>query len=58
LKSGRAIDRTQVRATILRLEFHGWSRHRNTSAPWDAAHDCVATHLALVESAIAKEVGL
>jgi hypothetical protein len=58
LKSGRAIDRTQVRATILGLEFHGWSRHRNASAPWDAAHDCVATHLALVESAIAKEVGL
>jgi hypothetical protein len=58
LKSGRAIDRTQVRATILGLEFHGWSRHRNASAPWDAAHDCVATHLALVESAIGKEVGL
>ncbi len=58
LTSGRAIDRTQVRAMILGLEFHGWSRHRNASAPWDAAHDCVATHLALVESAIAKEVGL
>jgi hypothetical protein len=58
LMSGRAIDRTQVRAKILGLEFHGWSRHRNVSVPWDAAHDCVATHLALVESAIAKEVGL
>ena len=58
LTSGRAIDRTQVRATIVGLEFHGWSRHRNASAPWDVAHDCVATHLALVESAIAKEVGL
>jgi len=58
LKNGRPIDRTQVRGTILGLEFHGWSRHRNASAPWVAAHDCVATHLALVESAIAKEVGL
>ena len=57
LTTGRPIDRTQVRANILGLEFHGWSRHRNASASWDSALDSVATHLALVESAIAKEVG-
>ncbi len=53
LVSGRAIDRTQPKATIRGAEFNGWSRHR----PWNPAVDNVVTQLALVESAIAKEVG-
>lgn len=57
LKSGRAIDRTQVSATILGMSFNGWSRHRGEQSKWNAASDNVSTHLALVESAIAKEVG-
>jgi Prokaryotic E2 family E/Multiubiquitin len=57
LKSGRAIDRTQVEATILGYNFNGWSRHRGALSKWDPAKDNVATHLALVESAIGKEVG-
>ena len=57
LTSGRPIDRTQVSAVICGTPFNGWSRHRSASAPWRPATDNVATHLALVESAIAKEVG-
>lgn len=58
LASGRAIDRTQVRAVIGGCEYHGWSRHRGPASPWNPATDNVVTHLALVESALAKEVGL
>jgi len=57
LTSGRPIDRTQVTATICGTPFNGWSRHRGPPAPWNPATDNVITHLALVESAIAKEVG-
>jgi hypothetical protein len=53
LVSGRAIDRTQPKAVIRGAEFNGWSRHR----PWNPAVDNVVTQLALVESAIAKEIG-
>ena len=57
LTSGRAIDRTQVSAVICGAPFNGWSRHRSQAAPWQPSTDNVVTHLALVESAIAKEVG-
>lgn len=57
LGSGRAIDRTQVSAVILGLPFNGWSRHRGAQSPWNPESDNVATHLALVESAMMKEVG-
>jgi hypothetical protein len=57
LTSGRPIDRTQVAAAICGTPFNGWSRHRGPPAPWNPATDNVITHLALVESAIAKEVG-
>ncbi|WP_315750675.1 MULTISPECIES: multiubiquitin domain-containing protein [unclassified Bradyrhizobium] len=56
LTSGRPIDCTQVAATIFGTPFNGWSRHRGPPAPWNPAFDNVITHLALVESAIAKEV--
>lgn len=57
LKSGRAIERTQVAADILGLAFNGWSRHRGAQSMWNPESDNVATHLALVESAMLKEVG-
>lgn len=57
LTTGRPIDRTQVAATICGTPFNGWSRHRGPPTPWNPATDNVITHLALVESAIAKEVG-
>ncbi len=53
LVSGRAIDRTNQAATIRGAAFNGWSRHR----PWNPAVDNVVTQLAMVESAIAKEIG-
>lgn len=56
LRSGRAIDRTQVSATINGTEFNGWSRHRQGQSQWIPASDNVITHLALVESAMLKEV--
>jgi hypothetical protein len=57
LKVGRAIDRTQVSANIQGQDFNGWSRHRGELSKWNPATDNVSTHLALVESALAKEVG-
>ncbi|WP_297447186.1 multiubiquitin domain-containing protein [Acidiferrobacter sp.] len=57
LTSGRAIDRTQVSATLLGAPFNGWSRHRGAQSRWSPVSDNVSTHLALVESAMAKETG-
>jgi len=57
LKSGREIDRTQMRGVLLGVEFHGWSRNRGPSAPWNATTDNVITQLALVDAALSKEVG-
>jgi hypothetical protein len=56
LHSGREIDRANVAASILGTPFIGWSRHRGAGSPWNPATDNVATHIALVESAIAKEI--
>lgn len=57
LASGQTIPKTQLRGSIFGLEFHGWSRHRGNTAPWDPATDNVVTHLGLVEAALTKEVG-
>ena len=56
LASGRVIECTQLRGTLLGVEFHGWSRNRGTT-PWNPAADNVATQLALADAAMAKEVG-
>jgi hypothetical protein len=53
LASGRPIAATQPTANIRKLGFGGWSRHR----AWNPAVDNVITQLALVESAIAREIG-
>jgi hypothetical protein len=57
LTSGSAIPSTQLRGTIRGREFHGWSRHRGAGDPWNPAKDNIATHFALVDAALAKEVG-
>jgi hypothetical protein len=57
LASGRAIACTHISATIFGTPFNGWSRHRGQGSPWNPVLDNVVTHLALVESALAKEVG-
>lgn len=56
LTSGHTIERTQLRGILLGVEFHGWSRNRGRSAPWNPAVDNVISHLTLVEAALAKEV--
>lgn len=57
LKSGRAIDCANIAATILNVPFNGWSRHRGPGSAWNPSSDNVITHLALVESALTKEIG-
>lgn len=57
LASGRAIECTHISATVHDIAFNGWSRHRGPGSPWNPTADNVSTHLALVESALAKEVG-
>jgi hypothetical protein len=57
LTSGRTIASTQLRGILLGVEFHGWSRNRGSAAPWDSTKDNVITQLALVETALNKEVG-
>jgi hypothetical protein len=57
LSSGRTIESTQLRGVLLGVEFHGWSRNRGAGAPWNPAIDNVVTQLALVDAALAKEVG-
>jgi hypothetical protein len=56
LSDSREIPSTQVRAIIQGVEFHGWSRHRGPASEWKIGIDNVVTHLALVESALQKEV--
>jgi hypothetical protein len=56
LASARAIANTQLRGTIFGKEFHGWSRNRGAVA-WNPANDNVVTQLALVDTALAREVG-
>lgn len=53
LQSGTTIPQTQQLETITSLPFQRWSRHRQ----WDAARDTLATHLALVDESLRREVG-
>jgi len=57
LCSGRMIDRANMAASVLGTPFIGWSRHRGPGSLWNPVTDNVATHIALVESALSKEVG-
>ncbi len=57
LSSGRTIESTQLRGVLLGVEYHGWSRNRGQGAPWNPITDNVVTQLALVDAALAKEVG-
>lgn len=57
LTSGREIPSTQVTSTLDGNVFQGWSRHRNEASKWDEHVDNVRTHMALVETCLAKELG-
>lgn len=56
LRSGGQIPATEYREDIRGQQFQRWSRHRGAGNQWSSSHDNVVTHLALVESAILKEV--
>lgn len=46
-----------MQQVIGNVPFQTWSRHRGQVSTWNPRRDNVSTHLALVESAVAKEVG-
>ncbi len=56
-KAGGAIPATEATQSIGGLPFQRWSRHRGSVVPWNPQCDNVVSHLALVESSLAKEVG-
>jgi hypothetical protein len=53
LQSGATIPQTQHMETVTGKPFQRWSRHRQ----WDAAKDTLATHLALIDASLLREVG-
>ncbi len=53
LPLGAAIPQTQQIEMVIGLPFQRWSRHRQ----WDPARDTLATHLALVDESLHREVG-
>lgn len=56
LCSGRTIECSDTDAAIGGMTFKRWSRHRGPGSEWNASTDNVVTHLALVESAMLKEL--
>lgn len=56
LTSCGALANTEARVDIGGASYQRWSRHRGAGSEWRPDHDNVITHLALVESALAKEV--
>jgi hypothetical protein len=57
LKSGGGIGETSGRTAIAGQTFQQWSRHLNGQTRWNPATDSVMTHLAVIETALLKEVG-
>jgi hypothetical protein len=56
LSTGAQIGATEAHQEIQGKVFQRWSRHRGAGNQWNMAYDNVITHLALVESALLKEV--
>lgn len=56
LSNGATIPATDVRQSIAGRSFQRWSRHRGEVSVWQPSSDNIITHLALVESAILREV--
>lgn len=57
LKSGVQIPATETLQSIGGVAFQRWSRHRGSIKPWNPRSDNVVTHLALVDTALLKEIG-
>lgn len=56
LQTGAVPPNTEATATIEGAVYQRWSRHRGPGSEWKADIDNMITHLALVESALHKEV--
>ncbi len=56
LSNGQALACTETQEIVNGVTYQRWSRHRTTASEWRPDTDTVITHLALVESALAKEV--
>ncbi len=57
LKSGGIICATTGRTSIQGQSFQQWSRHLYGQTRWNPSTDSVMTHLAVIDAALAKEVG-
>lgn len=57
LSSGRQIPQTQARQSIEGISYQRWSRHRHGDTLWNPATDSLITHIAIIDDAIAREVG-
>lgn len=57
LKSGAQIPQTSSGVDIGGRQFQQWSRHRDAGV-WSPTHDCILTHMGLVEESLNREVGL
>ncbi len=57
LSSGGIISETSGRTVIAGQTFQQWSRHLNGQTRWNPATDSIMTHVAVIEAALAKEVG-
>jgi hypothetical protein len=58
LSTGAQIPATEAAVAIRGHNFQRWSRHRTAAGQWRSGEDNVKTHLALVDSALQKEVQL
>jgi len=57
LENGGVIDKTQSSICICGDTFQRWSRHLNGATKWNPLVDCIASHLAVVEESLLREVG-
>lgn len=56
--NGAAPPNTEVRQVINGVSFQRWSRHRGAGSAWLPGVDNLASHFALIEQAIGREVGV
>lgn len=54
-ESGATIPQTEATQVVDGNNFQRWSRHRE-SGQWVPEHDCVITHLGLIEESLLREV--
>ena len=55
--NGAVPPQTEHRQVIAGTQFQRWSRHRGAGSQWTPGVDNLESHFALIENALAKEVG-